>query len=535
MGKRNKNKDTTSSAVGDGAPVLALVDTTLIGKAKRTTSWFAKIKDAMLALALGFAVVSRFRAPEPAAPEVPSAARVDALLAHRAVLHVGGQHRGGTTILWRALAAAGHADATAAAAAAGTGDDFANWGDSASSSSGGGESPARPALVAFDQRLACKAQRRYGCKGAVFGCSCMEAEGLFVQSVLPTWRLDQAANGDGLGRFALANHTRRSEADLLAGDREKLFADWAPLWGLLPLDPPSRSSDAKSRHRGDSALLVERSADDVSSAGRGDGPGEGPARLLEVLLEKTPSTTRTVRFLDALWAHTAPAGDPAATAAAVAVRRGPAASPAAAAAQVSGGASPLRLVPPRPLLLRHPARFVFTSRHPLAAALALDAFATSKGLSLHDRVAHWLQVEESLDADLRAPAAAAAAPLAAARFILHRKLTLERLACRPAHELAGVLAWLGLAGWDAARVAHAAKAAAALVHAAPNAKHAAEYARRRAAGGLEGEHADLLAAFAGRVAAVDTGDPNDRYDLGRIGGVLPCRGDPAAAAVQDEL
>jgi hypothetical protein len=56
-----------------------------------------RIKDSLLALALGMVVASKLQAwlpPPQAALEPPSAERVDDLLAHRMVVHVGGQHRG---------------------------------------------------------------------------------------------------------------------------------------------------------------------------------------------------------------------------------------------------------------------------------------------------------------------------------------------------------------------------------------------------------------------------------------------------------
>jgi len=217
---------------------------------------FTFIKDSLLAIGLGLCFVSKLQVwfPNTMMPlDIPNATHVDALLAHRSVLHVGGQHRGGTTILWQALAAAGAADAAAE-----------------------GETSAPHKLgriTAFDEQLACRAQNRFGCKGAIFGCSCMESEGLFVQSVLPTWRLE-GSTGDGLGRFALWNGTRLSEADLQLGDREKLFADWGPLWGLLPSAPGAPFNDS----------LLELTTGKLPKVETTEATGA----VAEVLLEKTP-------------------------------------------------------------------------------------------------------------------------------------------------------------------------------------------------------------------------------------------------------
>lgn len=417
-------------------------------KAETTLQFISK---SLLTIAMGIAVVSTLR-PAEQPFEVLSAAHVDALLANRTILHLGGQHRGGTTILWRALVAAGSADAAATGNAS--------------------------ALLGFDEREACLAQRRFGCKGNIFGCSCMESEGLFVQSVMPSWRLDHAT-GDGIGRFALWNGTRLSEEDLREGDRERLFSEWAPLWGIQGTNSAS---------------------DDDPFAKQSN---EAPEDIqVEYLLEKTPSTTRTVRYLDRLWAF-----------------------PTAAGAQLQ------------------PARFLFSTRHPLAVALALESFTTSQGLTIAERVAHWLAVEESLAADLRAPVAGApptlrtssssASPRTQAhratsaqpteRSITYRKTTLERLTCHPELEISELLRWLGL-NWSEARLSHASRAAASLVKASPNARYAAEYARRVADGGAEAAraHRELVAEFADRVAAIDTGNPDDRYDLRHIGGASSC-------------
>ena len=445
MGKQKLNKSSpgnTATPSKDKAKSSSL-------KEESTMQFLGK---SLLTIGMGIAVVSSLR-PAEQPLDVLSAARVDTLLANRTVLHLGGQHRGGTTILWRALVAAGNTHAA--------------------------DTGHISALKGFDEREACLAQRRFGCKGNIFGCSCMESEGLFVQSVMPTWRLDHAT-GDGLGRFALWNGTRLSEEDFREGDSERLFSEWAPLWGLQRIDSAS-DDDPFAMQRNEALENFQ----------------------VEYLIEKTPSTTRTVRYLDRLWAL-----------------------PTAAGAQLQ------------------PARFLFSTRHPLAVALALESFTTSRGLTIAERVAHWLAVEESLAADLRAPVAGAPLSLQSSisspssrtqgrgttsaqpkeRYISYRKTTLERLTCQPELEISELLRWLGL-NWSEARVSRASQAAASLVKASPNARYAAEYARRLADGGAEAAraHRELVEEFADRVAAIDTGNPSDRYDLSHIGGAATCR------------
>lgn len=273
-----------------------------------------RIKDSLLALALGMVVASKLQAwlppPPQAALEPPSAERVDDLLAHRMVVHVGGQHRGGTTILWKALTAAGVADLESVTPEA--------------------KVVQKGSITTFDDDLTCRAQSRFGCKGAIFGCSCMESEGLFVQSVMPTWRLEGATE-DGIGRFALQNGTRLSEGDVKPGDRERLFADWAPLWGILPFEAPTEGSV-------DEAPNVKGAA--VGSLSTSSTATDSVQSVSEVLLEKTPSTTRTVRFLDALWLNQATTMSP--------------------------------------NHYRHFPKFIFITRHPLATSLALESFSTTR-------------------------------------------------------------------------------------------------------------------------------------------------------------
>jgi hypothetical protein len=212
---------------------------------------------------------------------------------------------------------------------------------------------------------------------------------------------------------------------------------------------------------------------------------------------------------------------------------------------------------------RHFPKFIFITRHPLATSLALESFSTTRGLSLRSRVEHWLAVEESLAADLQRPVVVTAHALAtrreretrrvantcdgegercqsgdkpqqqqqqqmqmrqqtlsSERFISFRRLTLERLACHPQHELASLLTWLNLKGWSKDRVLASAKQAAKLVtNKEPNAQYSAEYARRRSSNSsFELAHAELVEEFGARVAAVDTGDVFEPYDLGHIDG-----------------
>ena len=325
---------------------------------------------------------------------------VEEVLRKHRMVFIGGQHRGGTTLLWTLLRQA-------------------------------------PNVSGFNQETACKRRQYFGCERSAFvPCSCMEYEGLFLQSLLPQWDLD----GVGVGRYGLDPSTHLTEDSPLVLDmptrarsRATLFNEWGVLWDFNQ----------------------------------------------SVLLEKSPSNVRISRFIGALW----------------------------------GGVA-------------REVRLVVITRHPLAVALALESFTTTRGhskgivtqaspmdegggdqseetrrevpLTLYHRVAHWLSIEETFHADRLVSAAPPS--------YLFR---LEDLGCDPQAELTKLAGWLDLTDSDLSKLSPE-------VQQDPNDKYAKAYEQRLQTIKGREDHYRLVIDFQDRVRKVHVQEAFEAYDFDQI-------------------